>query len=69
MIIRVTEENGLVLTHISFGNGLVHSAVSIDLNSIALLSLNGIEVYSFETQKLCYKIRWPAAFNNFALCT
>ena len=50
LVIKVTKENSLVLTNISFGSGLVHSVINIDKRFIALCFYNGIEVYNKDTQ-------------------
>ena len=48
--------NNIVLSNISYGKGEVHSVINIDRNSIALCTIDGLEVYNKQTQQLTYKI-------------
>ena len=42
MVIKVTEDNNLVATNISYGNGRVLSVINIDKDLIALCKENGV---------------------------
>ena len=46
VVIKVTSENSLVLTNISFGKGNVCLVVNINVKYIALCTDNGIEVHN-----------------------
>ena len=50
-MIRVTEDNRLVNTNISYCMGEVHSVINVDRTTIALCKDNGMRVYNKKYKK------------------